>query len=86
MVGGVLVQYLSIGEPWRILGQKIPKKHTLFRTTPALNFITLFRTKDKLACEQQTHFRSSLLSLRKIAIFRRESSKRRPEMRLMFAG
>ena len=28
----------------------------------------------KLACEQQTHFRSSLLSLRKIAIFRRERS------------
>ena len=27
-----------------------------------------------VACEQQTHFRSSLLSLRKIAIFRRERS------------
>ena len=27
-----------------------------------------------LACEQQTHFRSSLLSLRKIAIFRRKIS------------
>ena len=27
-----------------------------------------------LACEAQTHFRSSLLSLRKIAIFRRERS------------
>ena len=27
-----------------------------------------------VACEQQTHFRSSLLSLRKIAIFRRETS------------
>ena len=38
----------------------------------------------KLACESQTHFRSSLLSLRKIPIFRRE--KRRPEMRLLFAG
>ena len=27
-----------------------------------------------LACEQQTHFQSSLLSLRKVAIFRRERS------------
>ena len=27
-----------------------------------------------VACEQQTHFRSSLLSLRKIAIFQRERS------------
>ena len=35
-----------------------------------------------LACEQQTHFRSSLLSLRKIS----EGEKRRPEMRLLFAG
>ena len=30
------------------------------------------RTYVFIACEQQTHFRSSLLSLRKIAIFRRE--------------
>ena len=35
---------------------------------------TIFR----LACEQQTHFRSSLLSL--------QGEKRRPEMRLLFAG
>ena len=33
------------------------------------------RDKLLLACEQQTHFRSSLLSLRKV-----------PEMRLRFAG
>ena len=40
-----------------------------------------------LACEQQTHFPSSLLSLRKIAVFRRERSDHRvPEMRLLFAG
>ena len=45
-----------------------------------------------LACEQQTHFRSSLLSLRKIACeqqthFRSsEGEKRRPGMRLLFAG
>ena len=32
-----------------------------------------------MACEQQTHFRSSLLSLQ-------EREKRRPEMRLLFAG
>ena len=32
----------------------------------------------RIACEQQTHLRSSLLSLRKIA--------RRPEMSLPFAG
>ena len=51
--GGVLVQFFSIGEPLRILGQEISKIRTLFRTTPALNCITLFRTKDKLACEQQ---------------------------------
>ena len=38
----------------------------------------------RLACEQQTHFQSSLLSLRKIA--EREGEKRRPEMRLLFAG
>ena len=30
------------------------------------------RVCKQVACEQQTHFRSSLLSLRKIAIFRRE--------------
>ena len=34
--------------------------------------------KVRVACEQQTHFRSSLLSLRK--------KERRPEMRLLFAG
>ena len=34
-----------------------------------------------LACEQQTYFRSSLLSVRK-----REGQKRRPEVRLLFAG
>ena len=56
-VGAVLLQHFSIGEPLRILGLKISKIRTLFRTTPALNFITLFRTRDKLACEQQTHFR-----------------------------
>ena len=55
--GGVLLQHFSIGEPLRILGLKISKIRTLFRTTPALNFITLFRTRDKLAFEQQTHFR-----------------------------
>ena len=32
------------------------------------------------ACEQQTHFRSSLLSLSS------EGEKRRPEIRLLFAG
>ena len=72
--GGGLLQHFSIGESLRILRLKISKIRTLFRTTPALNFITIFRTRDKLACEQQTHFRSSLLSLRKIAIFRRERS------------
>ena len=55
--GTPLLQHFSIGEPLRILGQKIPKIRTLFRTTPALNFITIFRAKDKLDCEQQTHFR-----------------------------
>ena len=34
------------------------------------------------ACEQQTHFRSSLLSLWNFS----EGEKRRPEMRLLFAG
>ena len=33
-----------------------------------------------LACEQQTHFRSSLL------FYFSEGEKRRPEMRLLFAG
>ena len=32
-----------------------------------------------IACKQQTHFRSSLLSLEKVG-------KRRPEMRLLFTG
>ena len=31
-------------------------------------------TQHCIACEQQTHFRSSLLSIRKIAIFQRERS------------
>ena len=35
---------------------------------------TLSSSQVNLACEPQTHFRSSLLSLRKIAIFRRERS------------
>ena len=35
-----------------------------------------------VACEQQTHFRSSLLSLRYFS----EGEKRRSEMRLLFAG
>ena len=35
-----------------------------------------------VACEQQTHFRSSLLSLRKVA----EGEKWLPEMRLLFGG
>ena len=46
-----------------------------------------------LACEEQTHFRSSLLSLEGISGIsgRRfspsfEGEKRRPEMRLLFAG
>ena len=52
--------------------------------------ITLFTAQSKIflpaailrvACEQQMHFRSSLLSLRK-----RKDEKRRPEMRLLFAG
>ena len=34
-----------------------------------------------IACEQQTHFRSSLLSL-SLSV----GEKRRPEMRLLFAG
>ena len=35
-----------------------------------------------VAYEQQTHFQSSLLSLRYFS----EGEKRRPEMRLLFAG
>ena len=35
----------------------------------------------RLACEQQTYFRSSLLSLR-----RKEGEKRQPEILLLFAG
>ena len=34
----------------------------------------LLRVSFNVACEQRTHFRSSLLSLRKIAIFRKERS------------
>ena len=43
--------------------QSVCQKNSLFTWTGAA-----------VACEQQTHFRSSLLSLRKIAIFRRERS------------
>ena len=40
-----------------------------------------------VACEPQTHFRSSLFSLRKIGGREAtEGEKRRPEMRLRFAG
>ena len=40
-----------------------------------------------LACEQQTHFRSSLLSLLLLLLLLfSEGEKRRPEMRLLFAG
>ena len=35
------------------------------------------KSRPEIACEPQTHFRSSLLS---------EGEKRRPEMRLRFAG
>ena len=41
-----------------------------------------FYSERKLACEAQTYFRSSLLSLRKIT----EGEKRPPEIRLRFAG
>ena len=54
-----LLQHFSIGESLRILRRKISKIRTLFRTTPALNFITIFRARDKLAREQQTHFWST---------------------------
>ena len=36
--------------------------------------LKVLRVRAPVACEQQTHFRSSLLSLRKIATFRRERS------------
>ena len=52
---------------WRGRGRGRRKKETLARKP--------------LACEQQTYFRSSLLSVRK-----REGQKRRPEVRLLFAG
>ena len=44
------------------------------RKKRSLKFFTFLSTLLRLACEAQTHFRSSLLSLRKIAIFRRERS------------
>ena len=44
---------------------------------PAGRFFSLSSAPLWLACEQKTHFRSSLLSLR---------NKRRPEMRLLFTG
>ena len=63
------------------------------------NMQVWFDSTFPLACEQQTHFRSSLLSLRKseqetyfrssLLSLRRyfsEGEKRRPEMRLLFAG
>ena len=85
--GGVLLQHFSIGESLRILRLKISKIRTLFRTTPALNFITIFRTRDKLACEQQTHFRYAVVaSLPPKNSYFSEGEKRRREMRLLFAG
>ena len=50
------------------------------------NFFFFASVTFHIACEQQTHFRSSLLSPRKIAFFNLEGEKRRPEMRLLFAG
>ena len=44
-------------------------------------YFECYATMSMLACEQQTHFRSSLLSL-----LASEGEKRRPEMRLLFAG
>ena len=61
------------------VGKKRPEVKISQKTTfaPASLFFVHFFVV--IACEQQTHFRSSLLSLRKI-------EKRRPEMCLLFAG
>ena len=49
-----------------------------------LNYVKMFEFQNgstrKLACEQQTHFWSSLLS------YFSEGENQRPEMRLLFAG
>ena len=47
------------------------------------NMQVWFDSTFPLACEQETYFRSSLLSLRR---YFSEGEKRRPEMRLLFAG
>ena len=54
-----------------------------FSTAVALLGFKRRATAVPIACEQQTYFRSSLLSLRKIFS---EGEKRRQEMRLLFAG
>ena len=60
-------------------GFKIVNNNFTVHTFTLLNSIVnerqqLCLVRAHVACEQQTHFRSSLLSLRKIAIFRRERS------------
>ena len=58
-----------------ILTQFYPEMNNKFNTWPfSGSFANLGRAIDLLACEQQTYFRSSLLSLRQ------------PEMRLLFSG
>ena len=65
---------LSIKLSWKREVENLKEKASKLNVTKKyLAYISLAIHKP-IACEQQTHFRSSLLSLRKIAIFRRERS------------